>query len=147
MKPLSKNLLVLLLCLNSAVSFSQNKPAVFSQFPDVVNCYTTEFSKAFESREGDYVKFIFSNNLIVVGKVLSNEQKYSNLRSMIIVVPDYADAIFHLSRQTNQDQTYSYVGRLLSTKAVDGYVIKTDTDGTYKFHKVQEENLRQICNL
>jgi hypothetical protein len=52
-----------------------------------------------------------------------------------------------LSRQTNDDQSISFVGRILSTDAFDGYEIKRDASGNYQFHKVEEEKVRQVCSF
>lgn len=147
MKPLSKTLLVLLLCLTTVVSFSQiTKPNVFSQFPEVIDCSVTQFSNAFAAREGETITLSFSNNFIITGKVISNLQKYANLQSMTIQVPAYANAVFHLSKQTNDDNSTSFVGRILSTEARDGYEIKRDAIGDYKFQKIEEEKIRQLCS-
>lgn len=147
MKSLCKSLLVLLLCLSFAVSFSQvKKPAVFSRFPDVIDCSETQFSNAFSAKEGETVTLSFSDNFIISGKVISNVQKYANLQSMTIQLPAYANAIFNLSKQTEKGQDIAYVGRILSTEAMDGFEIKKDAKGNYSFQKVEEQNLRQICS-
>jgi hypothetical protein len=147
MKSLSKTLLVLLLSLTTAVSFSQNKnPRVFSQFPDVINCTDTQLSNAFTAKEGETITLSFSNNFIITGKVISNLQKYANLQSMTIQVPAYANAVFHLSKQTLEDRSTTYVGRILSNEAADGYEIKRDAGGNYKLRKIEEQKLRQLCS-
>lgn len=147
MKSLCKSLLVLLLCLTFAVSFSQvKKPTLFSRFPNVINCSETQFSNALMAKEGETVTLSFSNNFIISGKVISNVQKYANLQSMTIQLPAYANAIFNLSKQTETGQNIAYVGRILSTEAMDGFEIKKDDKGNYSFQKVEEQNLRQICS-
>ncbi len=138
---------MLLLSLTTAASFSQNlKPRVFSQFPDVIDCPASQFSNVFSAREGDIVTFLFSDNLTISGKVISNLQKYDNLQSMTIQVPSYENAVFHLSKQTNADLTTSFVGRILANSALDGYEINKDAMGKYTLRKVEEENIRQLCN-
>jgi len=148
MKSCSKLLFVLLLCFTSAVSFSQvTKPRIFSQFPETIDCSVTQFITAFSSKEGETVTFSFSDNLKITGKVLSNVQKYYNLQSMTVQVPGYLNAVFHLSKQTNQDNSISYVGRILSTGSQDGYEIRKGAAGNYTLKKIEENRIRQICSL
>jgi len=148
MKPISKTLLALLLCLTTAVSYSQTtKSAVFSRFPEKIDCLPSEVNAAFTAEKGQTISLHFSNDFIITGKVISKIRKYSNLESLTMRVPEYADAVFHLSRQTNDDQSISFVGRILSTDAFDGYEIKRDAGGNYQLHKVEEENIRQVCSF
>ena len=143
---ISKFLLIAPLCLSISSGFSQNiKPKVFSQYPDVINCNAVVFQNAFSKTEGDIISLAFSNDFTVAGKVSSNIQKYANLQSMTIQLPGYANAVFHLSKQINSDLSLSYVGRIMSTEAQDGYEIKKDDTGNYALVKIEEEKIRQIC--
>ena len=119
---------------------------VFSQFPDVIECSATQLSNAFNAKEGETLTLSFSNNFIITGKVISNLQKYSNLQSMTIQLPAYANSVFHLSRQTNSDHSTTFVGRILGTEALDGYEIRKDVTGNYKFQKIEEGKIRQLCS-
>ncbi|MEO5984922.1 MAG: hypothetical protein ABIP80_05415 [Ferruginibacter sp.] len=148
MKPISNTLIALLLCMTTAVSHAQTtKSVIFSGFPETIDCLPSEFNAAFNANEGQTISLHFSNNFIITGKVISKIRKYSNLESITMRVPQYADAVFHLSRQTNDDHSISFVGRILSTESFDGYEIKRDAAGNYKLHKVEEEKIRQVCSF
>ena len=151
MKPLCKLMLLLLLCLTSAVGFSQaqhtSKQPIFSVYPNTINCSVSEFSNAFTATEGQHIILSFSDNFKFAGTVISNIVKYSNLQSLVIRSDDSGNTIFHLSKQVNADNTISFVGRILNSNASDGYEIKRDLAGNYKFEKVDAEKVLQECNL
>ena len=148
MKPLSTILVVLLLCLTATVAFTQtnSRPKIFANYPEAVDCATSQLSNAFAAKEGDNITFSFSGNLNITGTVLSNVQKYDNLQSMTIRSATFANAVFQLSKQTNSDNTYSYVGRIMSNEASDGYEIKNDVTGKYTLHKIDQDKILQLCN-
>lgn len=144
MKPI-KPLLLALLCLSSAVSFSQvAKTEVFSQFSETINIAKSELSHSLMAAEGDAITLRFAE-LVITGKVIANVQKYENLQSMVVKADGYANALFHLSKITNKDNSISYVGRILSDDAVDGYDIKADAAGNYQLKKVHQETILQPC--
>jgi hypothetical protein len=147
MKSLSTPLLVLLLTLTSAAAFSQNssKTHLFSSLPEVISFNEDKLNHAFNSKEGETVTLSFSDKFSFSGTVISNIKKYDNLYSMTIKSPELADAIFHLSKQINTDKTITFVGRIMSTKAYDGYEIKNDAAGKYSLKKIEEEKIRQLC--
>lgn len=147
MKLHSKNLLLLLLCLISATSFSQSaQKKVYAAYPDVVECNTEEFRNAFTKTEGENISLNFSDDLTISGTVIHNSWKYDNLQSLTIKVPAFADAIFHLSKQVDQQKNITYVGRIFSPDASDGYEIKQDLGGNYQLKKITVERLRPTCN-
>ncbi len=147
MKSLSKNLLLLMLCLTTASSFSQTvKKKVYAAYPDVIEFNSDELRNAFNKTAGANVSLYFSNELIISGTVINNTWKYDNLQSLIIKVPDFADAIFHISKQVDQQKNITYVGRIFSPDASDGYEIKQDMSGSYRLNKISVENLRPTCN-
>ena len=141
----------MLLCLITAAGHSQtlpvSKPAIFSSFPNTISCAVSEFSNAFTAVEGQRVILTFSDNFKFAGTVISNIVKYSNLQSLTIRSEESDKTIFHLSRQVNADNTVSYVGRIMNSTASDGYEIRRDLTGNYKFEKVNAERVLQECNL
>ncbi len=151
MKPLSKLMFALLLCLTTAAVHSQtqnsSKPKIFAAFPNTINCSVAEFSNAFAATEGQRLILAFSDNFKFSGTVVSNIIKYSNLQSLVIKSDDADNTIFHLSKQTNPDNSISFVGRIMNSNASDGYEIKKDQSGNYKFEKINAEIVRPECNL
>lgn len=151
MKPLRKLTFALLLSLTTAAGFSQNainvKQRIFDGSPSSVNCPASEFSNAFSAVEGQHITLFFSDHLKFSGTVISNIVKYSNLQSVTIRSDDAESTIFHLSKQINEDNSISYVGRIMNSGAADGYEIRKDETGRYKFEKVNAEKILQVCNL
>ncbi len=139
-------MLMLLLCLSSAASFSQvAKTEVFSQFPETIDISRSQLSQALTVAEGATVTLNFSSNLVITGKVVANVQKYDNLQSMVIKSESYANALIHLSKVINKDNTISYLGRIISDDALDGYEIKNEVAGNYQLKKVSLETIYQPC--
>jgi hypothetical protein len=140
----------LLLCLTTSAGFSQTtslaKPKIFASFPNTINCSVSEFSNAFAVPEGQHIMLSFSDNFKFSGTIISNVVKYSNLQSMTIHSDLSHNTVFHLSKQVNDDNSISYVGRIMDATASDGYQIKKDMAGNYKFEKVDSERILQECN-
>ncbi len=146
MKSLSKLMFALLLCLAATTGFSQAvKPKIFDGFPNMINCPVSEFINAFNVTDGQHIMLSFSDNFRFSGTVISNVVKYSNLQSMTIKSDESDKTIFHLSKQINEDNSVSYIGRIMNPTAADGYQIKKDALGNYKFEKTDAEKVLQEC--
>lgn len=150
MKLLSKTLLMLLLCLSTAVGYSQqtvaNKTRLFAALPDKIEIASELFSRIITFPEGAVVTFPLSNGVIFNGIVLSNDVKYSNLRSMTIRSAELNNSFFSLSKITNPDNSVSYVGRIINNNALDGYQIKKAEAGNYRFEKFESDRILQDCS-
>lgn len=151
MKLLSKLTLAFSVCLLSISGFSQTgkapKPTIFSDYPDKIKCPSSELSFAFSATEGEHIVLFFSDNFRFSGTVISNVVKYSNLQSMVIRSDASENTIFHLTKQINEDNTITYIGRIINSNASDGYEIKKDITGNYKFEKSMSEKILQDCHL
>ena len=146
MKSLSKLMFALLLCLAATTGFSQAlKPKIFDGFPNTINCPVIEFINAFNVTDGQHIILSFSDNFKFSGTVISNVVKYSNLQSMTIRSDESDKTIFHLSKQINEDNSVSYIGRIMNPTAADGYQVKKDGLGNYKFEKTDTEKILQEC--
>lgn len=149
MKPHRKTLLMLLLCLTTAVSYSQadSRPKIFQNFPESFTVNEPFFQNIFQATDGQDVSLPLSTSFNFPGKVLSNEFKYSNLQSITIKSSIFDNAILHLSKITNEDNSITYVGRIINDRAFDGYEIRRSTDGTYSFKKFETAKVMQDCNF
>ncbi len=145
MKPLY--LLVTLLSLCAVTSHAQlpGKPKVFASYPERFICSGEKFNEAFAIAEGYYVNLELTPGFIFRGRVTSNIQRYSNLYSMTIQSIEFENAVFHLSKQIGQDNSITYVGRIMSMNADDGYVLQR-SEGQYIMEKTEEKFIRQVCN-
>jgi uncharacterized protein YdeI (BOF family) len=151
MKSLRQTMLVLLLCLTTAAGYSQatstQQTKIFANFADEISLSVNTLKDAFNATDGQSVSLQLSSSFNFSGTVISNMVKYHNLRSIVIKSPLFNDAIFHLSQITNEDNTITYVGRIINDKAFDGYQIKRDAAGNYSFQKFETKRLLQDCSL
>jgi len=150
MKLPSKSLLMLLLCLSTAVGYSQqtvaNKTRLFAATPDKIDIASELFSKLMTFSEGTEVTFPLGNGVTFSGIVLSNEMKYSNLQSMTIRSAELNNSFFSLSKITNPDNSISYVGRIINNNALDGYQVKKAEAGNYRLEKFESDRILQDCS-
>ena len=120
------------------------KPKLFNNFPDIINCSVSELAGIFNSAEGQNINLSFSNNFIFGGTVISKVTKYSNLQSAIIKSPVFNNAIFHISKRTNPDNSITYVGLIINQNYFDGYELKIDAFGNYHLTKIETDKVIQI---
>ncbi len=148
MKHFAPYALSLMLSLIAMTGFSQNssKPKQFSSFPETINCSEQELSKVFNAAPGQLVTLAFSNNFTFSGSVTSNLVKYSNLRTAVVVSPDYSNTIFSVSKITNNDGSISYIGRIINKNYFDGFELKKNTTGVYQLTKIETDRVIQDCN-
>ena len=142
-------ILALVLCFITATSNAQetsSKPRLFSNYPDKILVPQNSLKDAMNFRAGENVTLQLGSNLVFSGMVISNEFKYSNLRSTIIRSPFFDNAVLAISQITNPDKTITYTGRILNMKASDGYEIKQDLSGTYSLQKFETNRILQDCS-
>lgn len=147
MKAISK---ILVLCLSLTFCFQTNAQVTNSSRPDLFNSFSanipvsiSELDKAFTNSVGSSVKLSFDNKFSFTGTVLSSVRRYRNLSSVIIKSPLLNNALFSISRITNDDNTITYVGRIINEKYADGYELVKDNSGNYFFNKIKTEDLIQ----
>lgn len=142
-------LLMLFICLTGTgiAQVSSIKPKQFNSFPTVINCSEQELAKAFNANPGQQISLSFSDNFIFSGYVKSNISKYSNLRTALISSPDYANTIFSISKITETDGTFGYVGRIINKDYFDGYELKRNTAGNYQLIKVETDRVIPDCKI
>lgn len=149
MKRLTPYVFVLMVCLVSSAGFSQvtgtAKPKQFSNFPDVINCSEAELSKVFISSAGQNISLGFSDNFIFSGAVISNVVKYTNLQSANIKSPLFHNSLFNISKRINEDNSISYVGRIVNKNYFDGYELRKDAGGAYQLLKIETDKVIQDC--
>jgi hypothetical protein len=129
--------------------FSQsNNPKLkqFSNFPDRIICSEQELAKVFNTVAGQAISLSFSDDFIFSGKVTSNITKYANLKSAVILSPYYSNTIFNVSRITNNDGTYLYVGRIININYFDGFELKKNAAGNYQLNKIITDRVIQDCS-
>jgi hypothetical protein len=146
MKNISK---VFVLCITLIASYNTNaqvsasRPHLFNNLSANIPSAVTELSKAFLGAEGSSIQLNFANNFSFTGTILSSVQRYSNLSSVIIKIPSLNNSLLSISKRINDDNTVTYVGRIINEKYADGYELKKDDYGKYTFNKIKTEDLIQ----
>jgi len=123
MKSLTKTVMLfgLLLCMAGAKAQSSQAPHLFDAFPNTISCNIIELERIFSIPEGTNVQIVLSTNFIYRGSILNSIQRYSNLKSVLIKSSNFDAAMFSISRRVNDDNTITYVGRILNKNYADGY--------------------------
>ncbi|HEY5405592.1 MAG TPA: hypothetical protein VIJ92_00830 [Ginsengibacter sp.] len=122
---------------------SSSRPTLFTSFSTNIPASVAELDKAFTAAPGSSIQFNFSNKLPFSGIVLSSVQRYSNLSSVIIKSALLQNALLSISRRINDDNTITYVGRIINEKYADGYELIKDNTGNYSFNKIKTQDLIQ----
>ena len=127
----------------SAQVVTSSRPDLFSSFSANIPTAVAELDKAFIPVKGASIQLNFANNFTFTGTVLSSVQRYSNLSSVIIKSPLLQNSVLSISKRINDDNTITYVGRIINEKYADGYVLQKDDTGNYSFSKILTEDLIQ----
>ena len=141
---------LLALCILLSLTFitqaqiaSSAKPNLFTSFSANIPASVNELDKAFIATPGSSIQFNFANKLPFDGVVLSSVQRYSNLSSVIIKSSLLQNALLSISRRINDDNSITYVGRIINEKYADGYELIKDNAGNYSFNKIKTQDLIQ----
>ncbi|MEP6711944.1 MAG: hypothetical protein ABJA37_06000 [Ferruginibacter sp.] len=150
MNTLSKPLLILMLCLTTAVGYSQQKadtrPKLFASLPENIKVNDAVLKNAFTFFAGQDASIVLANNFIFSGTVITNEVKYSNLQNIIIRSASLNNSLLSISKIINADNSISYTGRIINNKAFDGFEIKRGEDGQYSLEKFETGRILQDCS-
>ena len=142
-------ILSLLLCLTTAAAFSQKstsgKPQVFAAYPNSIAVAENILQNMFTAIPGETISLSFSEEFAYTGTVLSNDIKYNNLQSVIIKSAAYQNSLLQLSKITNTDNSFSYVGRIINPEAADGFELKKENN-SYRLQKIETEKVLQDCS-
>lgn len=143
---------MLLVCLCVyATSFSQStsaaKPKLFESLPSSITISESLLQSFFSLSPNQETTLDFGGQFTFPCRVLSKQAKYNNLQTVIVKSPSFGNAIFQVSRVTNEDNTISFSGRIINEKAFDGYAIKRTTNGTYLLEKFETDKVLDPCKL
>lgn len=119
------------------------RPELFSNFSSNIPTSVLELNKAFSTTTGSSIQLNFANKFSFAGTVLSSVKKYNNLSSVVIKSPLMQNSILSISKIINDDNTITYVGRIINEKYADGYELTKDNTGQYSFTKIKTEDLIQ----
>ena len=112
-----------------------NRPTLFQNLPDKINCRINDLSALLQSETGSTVSIAFADNINFQGVVSSVASKFDNsLQSIVIRSTNFSGAALSFSKIIKQDGTVSYAGRILSFQHGDAYEISLE-NGQYYFIK------------
>jgi hypothetical protein len=136
-------LFTLLISFNSAMAqvVTERRPQLFAAFAKTINFPKTQLEKIFITAEGSTIKLSLGDNVGLTGVITSSVQKYHNLQSVIIKLNNLDNTVFGVSKRINDDNTITYIGRIINTKYSDAFELKTDANGNYFINKKQTAEL------
>ncbi len=132
--------------LGIAQTTAKNKPSLFSNFPDEINCTAAQLNGFFDVAQGQNVKVSFNNNILLAGSIKSNIVKYSNLQTVIVKLPAFNNILFTLSKRSDGHENITFVGHLFDNAFTDGYELKQTDKLNYKLIKISMEKILPACN-
>jgi hypothetical protein len=119
---------------------TSNRQNYFDKYAAKLPTPESELSKAFSVPEGGKVKINFGN-FPFNGIVTSSIKRYDNLYTVIVKSPVLNNTLLAISRRINDDNTITYVGRIINDKYADGYVLKKENNGAYAMNKIKSDDL------
>ncbi|MDB5199834.1 MAG: hypothetical protein JWO92_1797 [Chitinophagaceae bacterium] len=136
-------LFTLLISFNStkAQIVTERRPQLFAGFAKTINFPKTELEKIFTTPEGRTIKLSLADNVGLTGVITSSIQRYHNLQSVIVKLNNLDNTVFGISKRTNDDNSITYIGRIINTKYADAFELKTDANGNYFINKKNTADL------
>ena len=149
MKTLTKASVLLMLLFITYSSQAQKldqRPKLFNGVANKISYPKADLEKIFTKAKGSNFHISLPGNFNLTGTVVSSVQRYHNLKSFIIKSDVLNGAMFSVSKRTNDDNSITYVGRIINDKYSDGYELNTDSAGNYFLNKINMSELLQDQN-
>jgi hypothetical protein len=135
MKILKTGALCVLTCLCYASASAQqaslnhevdyNKPKIFADQPHKLPLNVQTLETLLNYELGEKIKFSFASNFHFQGAVVSRSDADST-KTVVIKSTNHLGATLTITRNTNADGTYAYIGRMLSFKHGDAFEISQE---------------------
>lgn len=141
-------MLAVLFSVASIASFAQIndvRPNLYADRPQSINVDKNIFASVLDVAEGNEVSVPLSSDFIFTGKVIGNFTKYNDLHTVMVRSNDNETSILQITAIKN-DNTVSYSGRIINSKAADGYEIKNN-NGVYSLQKFETIKILDPCKL
>lgn len=124
----------------SAQILTSNRENHFNKYAEKLPTPESELDKAFSVPEGGKLKINFAD-FAFNGIVTSSVKRYDNLYTVIVKSPGLNNTLFAISKRINDDNTITYVGRIINQNYADGYVLKRQDNGSYAMTKIKTDDL------
>ncbi|MFS8081887.1 MAG: hypothetical protein ACMG51_00435 [Ginsengibacter sp.] len=133
---------VMIFSSSDAQVLTSNRPYLFKDVNNQIPATISELDKAFTVPAGTTLQLRF-NNFLFNGTVTSSIKRYDKLYSVIIHSPSLHNTLFSISRRINDDNTITYVGRILNEQYADGFELVKNKDGSYLLNKTKTDEMIQ----
>lgn len=120
---------------------TERRPQLFAAFSKTINFPKTELEKIFATPEGRTIKLSLGDNVGLTGVITSSIQRYHNLHSVMVKLNNLDNTILGISKRINDDNSITYIGRIINTKYADAFELKTDVNGNYFINKIKTAEL------
>ena len=127
----------------SAQSSRALRPDLFGGFSQKMATPLSELDKAFTAKAGTPVALRLSDQFSFSGIVFSSVTKFNSLSTVIIKSAALHNTLLCISKRINDDNSVTYVGRIINEQYGDGYELKKDVQGNYSFNKIRTADLIQ----
>ena len=118
-------------------------PKLFNGVENKISYPKAELEKIFTKTKGSNFHLSLPGNFNFTGTIVSTVQRYNNLQSFLIKSDILNGAMFAVSKRTNEDNSITYVGRIVNDKYSDGYELKVDSAGNYFLNKINMNEILQ----
>ena len=116
--------------------FSTHAQRLFDLVPKEIEFENKVISSVFNLNPGAAINIKFSDQFHITGILKSNNKIYHNLQSVLIECTNYKNLKFFISKRVNQDLSISYVGRMISRNAEDGFELVEHESGKLVLKKI-----------
>jgi predicted hydrolase (HD superfamily) len=113
---------------------------LFSEYADSIDISEDDLNNLISLKPKAFTEFQIADDFLVKAVVLSSLQKYENMKSMIMHCQNFEDAIFSLSKTTDEDDNEIFKGRILHSDYDDGYELRINENGLYYLRKIRVNN-------
>ena len=113
------------------------KAALFSQLPEKISCSTTSLKNIFQASVNSNITVMVSAAMKIEGLVLAKCAVTPEQLSINIRCTNYQDALLNISRITEADGSFTYIGRMVSPRHGDVLLLWQE-NGQYAFIRQQQ---------
>ena len=140
MLKICKVILLCLVCTGLKENVAAQEKFLFGEYADSIEITEQELIDIFELKPKSIADIQIADDFHLNTIVLSSLQKYENMRSMILHCRNFEDAIFSLSRITDEENQDVFKGRILHSEYDDGYELRINEHGLYYLRKIRVNN-------
>ncbi|MEP7279486.1 MAG: hypothetical protein ABI813_12630 [Bacteroidota bacterium] len=108
------------------------KAVLFSQLPEKISCSPSSFQNIFSAAVNGNISVWVAPSMKIEGLVLAKVAVTPEQLSINIRCTNYQDALLNISRITEADGSYSYIGRMVSPHHGDVLLLWQE-NGQYAF--------------